>query len=173
MSNSNSSPAGHRWRMDPGSLGLHIVDFTNHLIELGHTELTVLHFEGPARHFGQWLHGANIDIEHVDDNVVEQFAQHQCQCAGKGNQDCLSIRYVRRVRKFVQFLARRGVVKREAAPGRQSATTLEPVRAFEAWLRRHRGISELTSNAKGAQSSVYCPLWETIQSCTTPDWFGE
>ena len=104
-------PGAKLRRMDPGSLRAFVVEFTNHLAALSHTGLTVRGYEDAARHFAEWLERADIALVDVDDKAIARFAGHQCKCTGYRRHRHVSAKYVRRVRRFVRFLAQRGVVK--------------------------------------------------------------
>src|SRR5690242_3596653 len=110
-----------------------------------HTSLTVSGYEYSARHFAGWLCRNNIEL--VNDDVVKRFARHRCRCPGSRRQDHISARYVRRVRRFIQFLADRRVLAAVTYP---CLTSVEArIAAYQAWLRHHRGISERTIDRHG------------------------
>jgi len=139
---------GANWRrMDPRSLRAFVVEFTDHLAALGHTDLTVRGYEDAARHFAEWLERSDIALVDVDDKVVARFAGHRCKCTGNRRHHHVSAKYVRRVRRFVCFLARAGLVKMNIP----SATKVVNVRVaeFQDFLRQHRGISERTIDRHG------------------------
>lgn len=142
MSKSIGVSTGRPQWMDPGALGSLIKAFTSQLASLGHTQLTVAGYEDSARHFGQWLADEGIAVADVDDDVVLRFARHRCRCPGARRYDRLSEKYVRRVRQFVGFLEKRGVV---APPAPDVPETFDArVVEYQDWLRRHRGICERT-----------------------------
>jgi hypothetical protein len=68
--------------MDPGSLRTFVVEFTDHLAALGHTDLTMGSYEDAARHFAEWLERSDIALTDVDDKAVACFAGHRCKCTG-------------------------------------------------------------------------------------------
>ncbi|NEI67469.1 tyrosine-type recombinase/integrase [Rhizobium leguminosarum] len=133
--------------MDPGALRPSLEAFTKRLLSLGHTRLTVSGYEASARHFGQWLQTMKIPAAEIDEDTVRRFARHRCRCPGSRPTDHLSIKYVNRARRFVNFLAECRLVAplKEKAPRVQD----EQVLAFQIWLRRHRGISERTVRRHG------------------------
>lgn len=133
--------------MDPGAVGLAIGEFTRDLAALGHTRLTVIDYERSARHFAEWLHRSKISLVVVDEQIMKRFARHRCQCSGSRRHDRLSVKYVHRVNRFVHFLRDRGLVKMSAAVVSPAVT--DRVADFQAWLRRHRGISERTIDRHG------------------------
>src|SRR6516164_2131166 len=139
---------GANWRrMDPRSLRAFVVEFTDHLAALGHTDLTVRGYEDAARHFAEWLERSDIALVDVDDEVAARFAGHRCKCTGNRRHRHVSAKYVRRVRRFVCFLTRRGVVKMNIPSAAEVVNAR--VAEFQDWLRQHRGISEKTIDRHG------------------------
>ncbi|WP_375784916.1 tyrosine-type recombinase/integrase [Bradyrhizobium sp. Pha-3] len=59
----------------------------------------------------------------------------------------VSKKYVRRVRRFVEFLGERGIVQRK--PKLAIPTLDRWVVEFQDWLRQHRGVTELTIDRHG------------------------
>ena len=138
---------GAKWRrMDPRSLRAFVVEFTDYLAALGHTDLTVRGYEDAARHFAEWLERSDIALVDVDDEVAARFAGHRCKCTGNRRHRHVSAKYVRRVRRFVCFLTRRGVVK--MIPSAAEVVNAR-VAEFQDFLRQHRGISERTIDRHG------------------------
>jgi integrase/recombinase XerD len=133
--------------MDPGSLRAFVVEFTNHLAALSHTDLTVSGYEDAARHFAEWLGRTDIALIDVDDKAIARFAGHRCKCTGYRRHRHVSAKYVRRVRRFVRFLARRGFVKMNI-PSAAKVVNARVVE-FQDFLRQHRGISERTIDRHG------------------------
>jgi site-specific recombinase XerD len=133
--------------MDAGDIGPLVVAFVNHLSALAHTSLTVSGYEASSRHFAHWLTRSKIEVGDVDNDVIRRFAGHRCRCSGTRRQDRVSAKYMRRTRRFVEFLAERGIVRRKA-----TSTTVaidRRVAEFQDWLRRHRGICEKTIDRHG------------------------
>jgi site-specific recombinase XerD len=76
--------------------------FTDRLLSLGYTHLTVSGYEASARHFGQWLQNKKIAVAEIEDNVVRRFARHRCHCPGiRQATRLLSAKFVDRARRFV------------------------------------------------------------------------
>jgi integrase/recombinase XerD len=139
---------GTKWRrMDPGSLRAFVVEFTNDLAGLGHTDLTVGGYEDAVRHFAEWLKRSDIALVDVDDKAVARFAGHRCKCTGNRRHRHVSAKYVRRVRRFVRFLAQRGITKMNIPSAAKVISAR--VAEFQDFLRQHRGISERTIDRHG------------------------
>ena len=133
--------------MDAGNLSPLVAEFTRHLSELGYTALTVAGYDAAARHVAQWQTLTRAAIADIDDAVIDRFARHRCRCPGIRHEKHVSDKYVRRVRRFVEFLGERGIVQRKA-----TSTVLvfdRRVVEFQDWLRQHRGISERTIDRHG------------------------
>ena len=100
--------------MDAGDLAPQVAAFTRQLSQLGHTGLTVSGYDAAARHLAQWLRLARVAVADIDDAVIDRFARHRCRCPGIRREKGVSEKYVRRVRRFVEFLGECGIVQREA-----------------------------------------------------------
>lgn len=141
--------------MNAGPLQPLIDAFVAELRARRHTPLTISGYEDSARHFADWLCRNNIELDRVDEDVVERFARHRCRCPGTRRQDHVSAKYVRRVRRFIRFLADRQVLAAATPPiltrgdGR--------ITAYQDWLRHHRGISERTVDRHGRMITRLLP----------------
>jgi len=147
MTKSGAYFPGHARCMDAGPLRSLIDAFAEELKAHQHTPLTVSGYEDAARHFAEWLRRCKVELSQVSEDVVERFARHRCRCPGARRQDRLSPKYVRRVRRFIHFLAERGIV---TATAPRVPRSIDPrVSAYQDWLRHHRGISERTIDRHG------------------------
>lgn len=143
-----------RW-MDAGPLQPFIDAFVVELRARRHTALTVSNYENSARHFAGWLCCSKVQLGQVDEDVVQRFAKHRCRCPGARRQKSVSSKYVRRVRRFIWFLADHNVLA-TMSPG--DANTIDPrVAAYQDWLRHHRGISERTIDRHGRMITRLLP----------------
>jgi site-specific recombinase XerD len=120
-----------------------VKQFTDELIALGHTRHTVSGFYDSARHFADWTCRSGIAPCEVGSGTIDQFAQHECLCPGGRRGHLVSKNYVRRVRRFVLFLAESGVISPFVPPAVVSVMDPRAVEFLE-WLRHHRGLSERT-----------------------------
>ena len=133
--------------MEAGNLASLIAEYASKLEALGHTRLTVANCTGSARHFAAWLRQAHVPLTDVDQAVIERFAQHVCRCGGSRRCERLSRRYVRRAQRFIVFLVDRGLMKPLSMP---AADTTDPrVADYQQWLKRHRGVCDLTATRHG------------------------
>lgn len=133
--------------MDAGDLAPVVAEFNRQLAGLGHSHLTVAGYEASARHFGQWLTLTKIGIAEIDEAAVKRFAHHRCRCPGIRQSKQVSEKYVRRVGRFVVFLAERGIIPRPT-PKTADAPDQRVVE-FQEWLKQHRGICASTIDRHG------------------------
>lgn len=133
--------------MDAGEVAPLVAEFAAHLRVLGHSCLTVGAYEASARHFACWLVRAGLAVGDVDDDVVDRFARYRCRCPGIRRLNRVSEKYARRARRFVEFLADRGIMRRTTSTPPSAHN--QPVCEFQEWLRQHRGISERTIDRHG------------------------
>ena len=111
MAMSNEARRDRRVCMNAGDLAPLVKDFTQHLSNLGHTRLTVRGYEWPSRHFVQWLQLSKLAVADIDDAVAERFARHRCRCPGIRCAERVSARYMAQVRRFIEFLGERKIVR--------------------------------------------------------------
>ena len=134
--------------MDAGDLASLIAEYASELEALSHTRLTVANCTDSARHFAVWLRQANVALVDVDQVTIERFAQHVCRCGGSRRCEQLSRRYVNRARRFIGFLADRGLTGSLTIP---AVDTTDPrVADYQQWLKRHRGVCDLTAKRHGS-----------------------
>ena len=147
MAKSNEARRNRRVCMSAGDLAPLVKEFTHHLSNLGHTSLTVCGYEWASRHFVQWLQLSKLAVADIDDAVAERFARHRCRCLGIRRTNSVSAAYMARVRRFLEFLGERKIVRRKPklGPPELDRRVLE----FQDWLRQHRGIREVTIDRQG------------------------
>jgi site-specific recombinase XerD len=147
MTKTNEDCRAGRQRMHVQDFAPWVAEFTRHLLETGHTALTVRSYDRVARHLAHWLALTKVAVADIDESVIGRFARHRCRCLGKRRETRVSNYYVRRVRQVVEFLGERRIVRQKAT---SAASVLPPhVVQFQNWLRQHRGISESTINLHG------------------------
>jgi site-specific recombinase XerD len=147
MAKRNEDRCAGRRRMHADDLAPWVAEFTRHLSDTGYTALTVRGYGGAARHLAHWLALAKVPVAHIDESVIDRFARHRCRCPGDRRETHVSVRYVRRVRRFVEFLGKRGIVQQKAT--RAVRVLDRRVVQFQDWLRQHRGNTERTIDRHG------------------------
>jgi integrase/recombinase XerD len=147
MTKTNEARCAGRQRMDAGELAPWVAEFTRRLRQQGYTSLTVKSYDDAARHHAHWLLKAKVAVADIDEAVIDRFARHRYQCPGFWSEKHVSGKYVRRVRRFVEFLGERGLARLKV---KSAPPVLERrVAEFQEWLRRHRGIAERTIDRHG------------------------
>ena len=122
-----------------GCVQQHIEGFAAELIAAGYATLPVRDYARSAAHLGRWLDSRKLGIEKLCDAVMTDFARHKCRCrlsSRRGKR--LSRRYVKRVRRFVSYLVRQGLVSPLTQP---NPKVVPPqLEGFRNWMIQHRGI---------------------------------
>ena len=147
MAKSNQDHFNKQLCTDAGDLAVHVAEFTRHLSGLGHTRRTTNDYGHSARHFAQWLARAEIAVTKINDAGIDSFRKHRCRCPGTHRTKRVSKKYLMRVRRFVEFLAERGIV--ECAAKAPAAARDRRVIEFQEWSRQHRGNCEQTIDLHG------------------------
>lgn len=145
----------HGRRFLPHSLDPHLLVFTQKLSGQGFTILTIQAYESTIAHFGTWLKKQKISTEHINHDVVADFAQHQCDCCGGRRQHAISGKYIRRVQRFVDFLGQQGVTCKK--PDRPKKALSALLLSFIEHLRS-RGLSPRTLIQYEQSMSKLLPL---------------
>jgi integrase/recombinase XerD len=147
MAKSNEARRNRLVCMNAVDLAPLVKDLIHQLSDLGHTRLTVRDYARASRHFIQWLRLSKLAVGDIDDTVAERFARHRCRCFGTRRTTSVSAGHMGQVRRFLEFLGERKIVRRESkvAPPAFDRRVLE----FQDWLRQHRGIREVTIDRHG------------------------
>ena len=147
MPHAHSGIEESRWLLSPGPLASHVRGFSAELSSLGHARGTVIHYCAGARHFAEWLQRRGIPLDTVDERTIQAFSRHRCDCLGARERRPLQFQYVNRVRRFVDFLKKKGMVPLPARkpPCRED----ERIAVFLEWWRFHRGITAMTAKSYG------------------------
>jgi len=141
------------WALDPGAsrplIDSYIADLASH----GYEASTIHHLEHSARHFCYWLNHSGITVAQTDEHVIKRFSEHRCSCPGYRASKTLSTAFAGMVRKFVEFLEESQVVHLAEHPSVDGR-----IQAYFDWLRQHRGLSELTIDARRKLMKQLLPL---------------
>ena len=109
MPHAHSGIEESRWLLSPGPLASHVRGFSAELSSLGHARGTVIQYCAGARHFAEWLQRRGIPLDTVDERTIQAFSRHRCDCLGARERRPLQFQYVNRVRRFVDFLKKKGM----------------------------------------------------------------
>jgi integrase/recombinase XerD len=121
-----------------GRVNPYLDDFTAELADSGYARLSIYAYVFAVVHFDEWLQRQGVDD--IDEVAIKRFATHRCSCSHGRQRGRKSRRYITRVRKFVVYLASRGVVKRP--PVERTKQTIPYPTDYRDWLSRHRGLTE-------------------------------
>lgn len=139
--------------MQPGGLAEHLAGFTRELESVGYTELTVAGYTMSIAHFAAWARGRDQFKLDCSVDAIDRFARHRCCCpAGGRHGHRVSGKYVRRVRRFIRYLERQGVIGSCA-----QAQPVAPLPEFRDWLAQHRGASARTIERYASEVSRLLP----------------
>jgi len=122
-----------------GRVNPYLDDFSAELAESGYTRLSIYAYEFAVVHFDEWLQRQGLGVEDIDEAAIRRFATHRCHCS-HGRRRRKSRRYIKRVMRFVEYLAGRRVVKEP--PPEPAKQTIPYLADYREWLSRHRGLTE-------------------------------
>jgi len=85
-----------------------------------------------SRHFVQWLRLSKLAVGDIDDAVAERFARHRCRCFGTRRTNSVSAGHMGQVRRFLEFLGERKIVRCEpkVAPPRYGGAEVSKTPRF-------------------------------------------
>ena len=142
----------------PGELDAnlhHLEGFIARCKEQGYGPGSLQKYRSSCQHILIWLHRSRISITEVDAETLERFLRHDCVCPGNRKSPCQrdsGERYEYPFRCFLQHLDETGTVSVQAmTPEPETDLAMAP---FEAWLRRHRGISEKSAHQHCHQAAM-------------------
>ena len=126
-----------------GCVQAYIRGFVEQLMEAGYSILTTRDYARSAGHLGRWLDTSSLQLESFEASHVEDFGRHLCACPSASRLGQIpSRRCVMRVRRFVDYLQRLGVVS--AAPSTPTPGLPSPLIGFREWMLQHRGLATQT-----------------------------
>jgi hypothetical protein len=91
-----------------------VADFTRDLLGTGYTVQTTRRYDAVARHLARWLAVTEVTVADLDETVIGRFARHRCRCFGQRGATHVSGKYLMDVRRVVELLGKRGVVRRHS-----------------------------------------------------------
>lgn len=119
--------------------------FLQQLAADGYKPTTLGLYRRTCRHFIVWLQRSRIELKEVSADIRDRFLRHECLCPGFYGGQAGPLTHRVAVERFVSFLGVQGVApEARAASGKTSG---EPLPAFSAWLRCHRGLRESSIDA--------------------------
>ena len=141
-----------KWRFDcqshglnPSSVESYLQEFAAELAHSGYTRLSINDYAISIAHFGDWLRRQGMSLEDADGKALRRFAVHDCRCFGVHKKKRLCGRYLKRIRRFMRYLADRGVVRWAERTQKEPQKVPVPyIVEFRDWIHRHRGLTEAT-----------------------------
>ena len=128
----------------PGELADGLRHLDDHLSELGAAGYRPGPLKGHryrCHHFLTWLHQCRIPLAEVNAGTLERFIDHDCVCQWTmRNIEKGKTRHTGSIKAFLRFLSIRGEIP-DLFPVKDSSAEMP---AFRSWLRRHRGIGDIT-----------------------------
>ena len=96
--------------LQPIELAPYLLQFNSKLKSVGYTTLTIKTYSDSVCHFGTWMDHNLISPCGITMDTLELFSKHRCICSGWQRSTFLSRKYLRRVRRFVEYLVEIRVV---------------------------------------------------------------
>jgi site-specific recombinase XerD len=126
-----------------GCVQQYLEGFAAELISAGYALLSIRDYVRSAAHLGRWMDSRNLGIDRIGEDVIAEFASHKCKCPFflRGGRRP-SRRYVKRVRRFADYLGRHGVASSFVKPSQTNVP--EPLVGFTNWMTQHRGVKPPT-----------------------------
>lgn len=153
-----------RWAMDPGPYAGLVSAYADRIGGVGYHAYTVNCLVASARHLCAWANLSGRTLDGTLDGLVQDFAEHDCQCGGVRRSGPRSARYLFRVERFVRFLVSEGVLATVPSDDADAAH----VGPYLDWLRQHRGLSENTVRCHAKRLRQLLPIIGTDPAGWTP-----
>jgi site-specific recombinase XerD len=117
--------------------------FAERFVIGGYARLVTRDYVRAAAHFGRWMDSQHVGPRDLTDAIVARFEEHHCRCIGTYlNGQRPSRKYVKRVRRFVDYLRSVGAVP--SIPPPPAHTIPDVLIEFREWMIQHRGLAEPT-----------------------------
>jgi integrase/recombinase XerD len=124
--------------MNPGIAARYLEGFAAAMASSGHTRLTISGYLDSAIHFGGWVEASGLDFADINEQTIQAFGAHRCECPGGRREGRVSRAYSKRVQRFADYLRQQGAI---AALANSTIEASSPLSAFQDWLLRHRGLA--------------------------------
>jgi len=127
--------------MNPGSAAPYLEGFGAQMAAVGYTQLTIYGYLSSAIHFGGWVEANDLDFAGINEETIQAFGAHRCECPGRRAQKHVSRHYIARAQRFAEYLRQQGVIR---ASEDSRTKILSPLTPFRDFLLRHRGLALVT-----------------------------
>jgi site-specific recombinase XerD len=130
-------------RLRASLVGPYLDAFTEHLAGHGYAWFTVRQYIGGPVHLARWMEREHIAVVELDEHVLDRFREHlrRCRCRVKhnGSKAMRGPKALDGCLRFLESLRAAGIARPPEVP------ELPPeIRAFEEWMRAHRGTAQRT-----------------------------
>lgn len=142
--------------IDAGVLRPLVESYVDHLAARGYRPATIQSLESRARHFCCWLVFSDIAASSIDDGMIKPFSRHTCHCSGSNVTFTPNEAYIGMVRKFIAFLIESGILQQPSCE--TEAPSDDRLPAYLDWLKRHRGLTDLTIRSRRKLLNKLLPL---------------
>ena len=154
-------------KMDLFELVPYLLPFTKRMEAVGFTTLTINTYSDAVCHFGTWLHVNSISPCAITNQTLDQFSTHCCDCSGWRRSTTLSRKYLRRVKRFVEYLAEIEVVTAWVQPETEQPVLWDQ-NGYTNWLSCDRGLAPITvENYVRALTRIFSELGHDVKQYTS------
>jgi len=129
--------------LQPIELAPYLLKFNSQLKSVGFTTLTIKTYSDSVCHFGTWLDHNSLSLCDVTMGTLELFSRHSCACSGWQRSTFLSKKYLRRVRRFVEYLVEINIVTDHEQPSTKHVPRWNQDGYID-WLANDRGLAPIT-----------------------------
>jgi site-specific recombinase XerD len=127
--------------MNVGDAARYLEGFAAEMASFGYSQLTIVGYLDSGIHFGGWLQARGLSLTAIDEKIVRAFVAHRCTCPGRRGYPSVSRRNGARVKRFVQYLAQKGIIRSTENAASEAPSSLV---ASREWLLQHRGLAPVT-----------------------------
>jgi integrase/recombinase XerD len=126
-----------------GCVQPYIQGFVEPLLNDGYSLLCTRDYARSASHLGRWMENHGLEIEDLTEPHIAKFSRHRCKCPGVGAAGRqLSRRYLRRVRRFVDYLRQVEILPVKSVPAVPDES--HSLDDYCNWMQRQCGLAERT-----------------------------
>ncbi len=142
----DSSKAVRVWSAIRSSAFQNFVDeYEQRLVQSRYNQIVVRFHLHAVVHFGVWLELEEHEVGEIDEETLQSFERHRSCCTCPGTSRNRARQVLSCVRRFVQHLRQRGVVRSPEARRRPVQLVVD----FLQWMKVHRGVVETTRTSYG------------------------
>ena len=103
--------------------------------------LTIRGYLDSAIHFGGWVEASGVDLADINEETIQAFGAHRCECSGGRREERLSRAYTERVQRFADYSAATGCHQRCLRTPRIEISS--PLSRFSGWASAASGTGDV------------------------------